>query len=74
MLTSHKQEFMLSLNGGNGSRGDDPPGYVSPHRKRYPEGCPVPPSARELLRQRGPGKKMGPSRDANGRFTGRRVG
>lgn len=72
MLTSHKQEFMASLNGGNGGRGDDPPEYRSPHRRRYPDGCPLPPSSAEMQRQRGPGMKPHqPMRDANGRFVPR---
>ena len=74
MLTSQKQEFMASLNGGNGTRSDDPPGYRSPHRKQYPADGPLPPSAAEMLRRRGPVVKAGPRRDAHGRFTGRRVG
>ncbi len=74
MFTSRKQEFMASLNGGNGTRSDDPPGYRSPHRKRYAEGCPLPPSAAEMMRQRAPVTKAGPQRDAHGRFTGRRIG
>lgn len=74
MPISYKQEFVMSLGGGNGDRHDDPPGYRAPHRKRYPEGYPLPPSSAEMLRERGPGKKPGPVRDAKGRFTGRRVG